>query len=602
MVRRSVLVPLHLVVLALVACSADQITGPHIPPGLPPSRTVATAFPVARKIAFVRLENGQNDIWVTNPDGTGQTNITNDPGSDGGPSWSPDGTKIVFASTRDDINYEIYVMNADGTGVTRLTNNAFPDGMPAWSPAGDKIAFVSQRSTESDQEIYVMNADGTNLVRLTTHAGDDRKPTWSPDGTKLAFHNIVDWDIYTMNANGSGLIKITNSVPLQDSDPAWSPDGSRIAFTRNSDIYVMNPDGSGSAWLAGGSAPAWSPNGTRIAFERFISPEFPSELYVMNADGTNQVNVGNTPEGVYSYWPNWSGPRDSDNDGIADVIDTSPSAPSLAFSDIPLGGATAGSIESLPANTAITIDDATPGGILVTTSATGSVAPNARAVIKLTGKVGLEKLAVPGTYLITDPATSTTVSVGSGGPAEVEVIFNGSPIVVSIDEGASATVTETTNSSGALTDVTVSDVTGDSGDVTVNGEPVQPGEPPVSVAAVNAKLSVRRSQLTLTGSLTPGGSAVFNPGTSDVTLDVGNYSFVKTGGLTRNKTGAYTFDGTLPSAPGVELSLELKQAKGGGQWTVKATASPVSGFVNPVTVSLRVGDVAASTQVTASLR
>jgi hypothetical protein len=52
----------------------------------------------------------------------------------------------------------------------------------------------------------------------------------------------------------------------------------------------------------------------------------------------------------------------------------------------------------------------------------------------------------------------------------------------------------------------------------------------------------------------------------------------------------------------VQISLELKQAKGGGPWTLKATASPVTGFVNPVTVSLQIGDVAASTQITATLR
>jgi dipeptidyl aminopeptidase/acylaminoacyl peptidase len=53
-------------------------------------------------------------------DGSGQTNITNNSANDGGPSWSPDGTRIAFSSGRDDSD-EVYVMDADGTGQTRVT-------------------------------------------------------------------------------------------------------------------------------------------------------------------------------------------------------------------------------------------------------------------------------------------------------------------------------------------------------------------------------------------------------------------------------------------------------------------------------------------------
>jgi len=84
-----------------------------------------------------------------------------------------------------------------------------------------------------------------------------------------------------------------------------------------------------------------------------------------------------------------------------------------------------------------------------------------------------------------------------------------------------------------------------------------------------------------------------------VTIGIGGYGIGTGGSLTRNKSGAYTFNGTVN---GAQWSLELKQAKGGGPWTIKATASPVSDFVNPVTVSLRVGSVFATTEVTATLR
>lgn len=603
--RRRIVFPAGLLAFALASCVEDEITAPRIqsPSMLP--RTVVSASAADGKIAFVRADT-QSDIWVMNPDGSGKTNITNTPNADeGSPSWSPDGTQLAFYSNRDDINGEIYVMNADGTGVVRLTNRIGLDGSAAWSPTGTQIAFVSQRDT-NNEDIFLMNADGTNQTRLTTQSSNDRHPSWSPNGSKIVFYTL-DYDIFSINADGTGATQLTNTSN-QDMDPAWSPDGSKIAFSRhtgsNFEIFVMNPDGTGQTSITAADnssgAPAWSPDGTRMAVVRPVPFGTPLEIFVMNADGTGAVNIGNTAANEYSDWPSWWGPKDGDGDGIDDVIDTAPADSSAGFSDFSLGGKTAGTIESVPANVTVAIHEAIPGGVRVVT--TGSVAPSARVVIRLTGKSQLEKLAIPGTYLITDPETSVTVAVESGGPAEVELTLNGSPILISIAEGASATVNETTNSSGVLTDVTVSDVTGDSGDVTVNGAPVEPGDPPVAVAALSAKLSVRRGQLSLTGTLSPGGSSTIDPGADDVTVNIGEYSFVKTGGLTRSKSGAYTFDGTLASAPGVQISLELKQAKGGGPWMVKATANPVSGFANPVTVSLHIGDVSASAQVTATLR
>ena len=86
-----------------------------------------------------------------NADGTGQTRITNNTASDVQPAWSPDGTKIAFASNRDG-NFEIYTMNADGTGQTRLTNNAAiditPPGHPtARSSPSSPTATATPRST-----------------------------------------------------------------------------------------------------------------------------------------------------------------------------------------------------------------------------------------------------------------------------------------------------------------------------------------------------------------------------------------------------------------------------------------------------------------------
>ena len=96
----------------------------------------------------------------------------------------PDGQLIAFSSTRNG-DLDIYVMNADGSGVRQLTDNPGLDGSPAWSPGGGLIAFTSERDGDSD--IYVMNADGSGVTRLTEHPGDDWGPDWSPDGQLIAF-------------------------------------------------------------------------------------------------------------------------------------------------------------------------------------------------------------------------------------------------------------------------------------------------------------------------------------------------------------------------------------------------------------------------------
>ena len=127
------------------------------------------------RIVFVSDRDGNWEIYVMNADGSGRTNLTNNPAADYDSTWSPDGTKIAFISDRDG-NWEIYVMNADGSGQTRLTNNPANDHGPTWSPDGAMIAFVSDR--DGNKEIYIMNADGSGQMRLTNNASIDMYPSW----------------------------------------------------------------------------------------------------------------------------------------------------------------------------------------------------------------------------------------------------------------------------------------------------------------------------------------------------------------------------------------------------------------------------------------
>ena len=298
----------------------------------------AAQTPNEDRIAFVSDLDGNEEIYVMNADGSGQTRLTDNPADDWLPSWSPDGRRIAFESTRDG-NWEIYVMNADGSGVAKLTDNDAWDHRSSWSPDGRRIAFHSNRAGNDD--IYVMNDDGSGLTRLTDDqgtsnmgAGLDLLPSWSPDGQRIAFtSNRFDPipEIYVMNDDGSGLTRLTNN-PAYDTDPSWSPswspDGRRIVFESwrdsNNEIYVMNADGSGQTRLTNNPAydtdPSWSPDGRRIAF--YSSRDANGDIYVMNADGSDVTRLTDNP--AVDNSPSWSpdGRRIafvSDRDGNAEI-------------------------------------------------------------------------------------------------------------------------------------------------------------------------------------------------------------------------------------------------------------------------------------------
>jgi Tol biopolymer transport system component len=284
-----------------------------------PARAVVPG--VNGQIAFETTRDGNAEIDLMNPDGSGIVRVTTNAVSDFDPVWSPDGTEIAFTSARDG-NDEIYVMNADGTGQVRLTTNTSQDRLPTWSPDGTKIAFIV--NGDGNAEIYTMNADGTGQVNRSTDAGNDQEPAWSPDGNSIAWATTrggVPFEIYTMNPDGSGKVRRTTNTS-NDTQPEWSPDGTKIAFTAtrdgNSEIYTMNADGTGqvnrSVNAAADQLPAWSPDGAKIAFTS--ARDGNSEVYTMNADGSDQVNRSSNASSDRN--PDWGVGTDSDGDALLD--------------------------------------------------------------------------------------------------------------------------------------------------------------------------------------------------------------------------------------------------------------------------------------------
>lgn len=261
--------------------------------------------PDGKTIAFQSNRTGDWDIYTIQTDGTGLNHLTDAVGPDYNPIWSPDGTKITFASERDG-DSEIYVMNADGSGQTRLTNTPGDDSHPHWFPDGSRIIFNSARTTpdltvdwgKQYLELFSMKPDGTDVKQLTSFKTIATFPSVSPDGTKIVFRMVTDtpalnWDstaahrnseVYVMNLDGSGLRNLSNS-PAYDGWPCWSPDSRHIVFVSNRNgppnvgqLFVIATDGSGLKALTSNTQsyvqPSWGKNGKIYAYECWETEDY----------------------------------------------------------------------------------------------------------------------------------------------------------------------------------------------------------------------------------------------------------------------------------------------------------------------------------------
>ncbi len=222
------------------------------------------ALPDGTRIAFVSERNEGSELYLMNGDGSDQKLLTTTDGIKLEPSFSPDGKRMVFEVKRGDV-FDLYVMGVDGTGLRNLTNSGAADIDPSWSVMTDRIVFGSDR--DGNMDLWVMNGDGTNARKVSASPGFEAEPDWSPDGKRIVFQSNRggNFDLYTINDDGTGLTRLTTD-PRDEFDAAWSPDGKTIAYTlvagATSEVYVVNVDGTNPKAVSNNPAndmkPAWT--------------------------------------------------------------------------------------------------------------------------------------------------------------------------------------------------------------------------------------------------------------------------------------------------------------------------------------------------------
>ena len=228
--------------------------------------------------------------------------LTNGATNDTHPVWSPDRARIAFYRSHTPIggptashpatpDTALWIMKADGTGAHRVAVGVTiaGNGGPTWSPDGTKIAFTGLSPNGKTTDIYGIRANGLDPIANLTNNPDKTRadyPAWSSTGQIVFSHHVSPGfpETWEMNADGSG----AKSLFRGGIQYAWTPNAAKLAYVANDnrgrlEIFVTKADGTGSTQITTASSfsmPSWAPNGKQLVLVRA------NQITMINADGS----------------------------------------------------------------------------------------------------------------------------------------------------------------------------------------------------------------------------------------------------------------------------------------------------------------------------
>ncbi|MEX2555952.1 MAG: hypothetical protein WEB06_09990 [Actinomycetota bacterium] len=251
----------------------DDGTDTRLVVGGPRDEVHPDISPDGTRIAFVRSADFTRplgpsccgpavDLFIANVDGSGAAPLMPHPVIDDyRPDWSPDGGRIAFSRGTVAVAVSnIFTVEPDGSALDQVTDGILGNNVASWSPDGTQLVFVSTRA--GTISLWITDADGENQHPLTAAppGAAHTSPQWSPTGDRIVFGSDQDGgasELYTIRPDGSGLTRLTTNT-VSDSYATWSPDGSQIAVSRGAmgggggTIWVMNADGSDQRQISAG--------------------------------------------------------------------------------------------------------------------------------------------------------------------------------------------------------------------------------------------------------------------------------------------------------------------------------------------------------------
>jgi TolB protein len=263
------------------------------------------------KIYFVSNRSGHKEVWVMEPDGSNQKQLTHFNSISIEPALTPDGTKIAFTSFARG-NPAIFILSTDsGRRLPFYNQVASMNATPDFSPDGKQILYSSTASGWA--QIYVANIDGSNLRRISSTRALEVEPKVNPKtGAEMAFVSgrSGPQQIYRMNMDGTDVQRLSNGEG-EASNPAWHPNGQVIAFawtrgfaTGNFNIFIMDVASRKYNQLTYGAGrnenPTWAPDGRRLAFSSTRGGS--QQIWTMLADGTQLKQLTTAGKNETPVW------------------------------------------------------------------------------------------------------------------------------------------------------------------------------------------------------------------------------------------------------------------------------------------------------------
>jgi len=286
-------------------------------------------------IAFVSSQDGDPDIWAVRPDGTDLRQLTDLPGDQYAAQWSPDSTKIAYPSPKDAQIWVYDWLTGDNTKIYDAHDYEGQDlgvshvGWPSWSPDGTKILFH-----EDVAHITVINADGTGRQVVPVESGYVAQTSWCPTGTAFVYNRrnsgaSYSSDLWIYDFTDTGDIMAGNNIRLTQGAssesttkyaPDWTPSGN-ILFMWGHNIAIIDPgqspnwadpsnpnvtfltnDGTWPSLVYG--YPSWSPDLSQVVYDYWTSQSPEAHLWIMDASGDNRYQLPTPPGSI----PDWGNP------------------------------------------------------------------------------------------------------------------------------------------------------------------------------------------------------------------------------------------------------------------------------------------------------